>query len=186
MVKDMRDALRTWATLVTILPEHKSMMVVLLNNIIDLASIMGFPKLIAYAQKCMFALLEPTERKKNLARLWEWRRISHAMCASPVNKIFIDVLSKYCGEAARGVDFWIDSLEEPALIVGWKHNFSYTFSALCCNKPKLNSTDLKSFHGGVTIGEALATVSCFLTFVLSFSSHLLYEKLMRKKNPFSL
>lgn len=73
MVKDMRDALATWATLplVTILPEHKSMMVVLLNNMIDLASIMGFPRVITSAQKCMFELLEPTERKKNLARLWE-------------------------------------------------------------------------------------------------------------------
>lgn len=183
MVKDMRDALATWATLplVTILPEHKSMMVVLLNNMIDLASIMGFPRVITSAQKCMFELLEPTKRKKNLARLWEWRRISHAMCACPVNKIFIDVLSKYCGEASRGVDFWIDSLEEPALIVGWKHNLSYTFADLCCSKPNLNSTDLKSFHGGVTIGEAAATVSCLLTFALSFSSHLLYEKLTRKK-----
>lgn len=81
------------------------------------------------------------------------------MCACPVNKIFIDVLSKYCGEASRGVDFWIDSLEEPALIVGWKHNLSYTFADLCCSKPNLNSTDLKSFHGGVTIGEAAATAS---------------------------
>lgn len=161
MVKDMRDALATWATLplVTILPEHKSMMVVLLNNMIDLASIMGFPRVITSAQKCMFELLEPTKRKKNLARLWEWRRISHAMCASPVSKIFIDVLSKYCGEASRGVDFWIDSLEESALIVGWKHNLSYTFADLCCSKPNLNSTDLKSFHGGVTIGEAAATAS---------------------------
>lgn len=161
MVKDMRDALATWATLplVTILPEHKSMMVVLLNNMIDLASIMGFPRVITSAQKCMFELLEPTKRKKNLARLWEWRRISHAMCASPVSKIFIDVLSKYCGEASRGVDFWIDSLEESALIVGWKHNLSYTFADLCCSKPNLNSTDLNSFHGGVTIGEAAATAS---------------------------
>lgn len=88
--------------------------------------------------------------EKFVARLWECRRISHALCGSPVNEAFIMNLSDHCGELSKSNDFWIDCLKEskPLLLV-FQHNFSFLFP----NLPRGPSNHETSFRSDITIDE---------------------------------
>lgn len=55
--------------------------------------------------------------------LWECRRLTHALCVSPINEALILNLSEHCGEHLKSVDFWIDLLKgSRPLLVGLKQN----------------------------------------------------------------
>lgn len=59
-----------------------------------------------------------------LAKLWESRRISHALCPSPVQEAFMS-LSDVFGEKLKLTEYWIEcfSKSQP-LVVGFHNNFS--------------------------------------------------------------
>jgi separase len=62
---------------------------------------------------------------KCLAKLWEFRRISHALCPLPILEEFIN-LSKDFGEKLDSTKYWMDCLRESqALVVGFYNSFSF-------------------------------------------------------------
>ncbi|KAK4751903.1 hypothetical protein SAY87_020701 [Trapa incisa] len=104
----------------------------LLFNILDLLALKGcfaFHLLIE-VWKIIFNVFKwkniPLERC--LSSLWECRRMSHALCASPISKIFLRIISKVYEKHCESIDCWINSLmESRPLIVGFQNCFSLTF-----------------------------------------------------------
>lgn len=59
---------------------------------------------------------------KSLAELWKNKRLSHALCASPVNHMFIGTFSKHQSELCNSSTFWSKCMEElKPLVVGFHH-----------------------------------------------------------------
>lgn len=88
--------------------------------------------------------------EKCVARLWECRRISHGLCASPVNEAFIMNLSDHCGENSKSIEFWVDCLKEskPLLLA-----FQYNLSSVSPNFPRGSCNYESSFRSDITIDE---------------------------------
>lgn len=88
--------------------------------------------------------------EKCVARLWECRRISHGLCASPVNEAFIMNLSDHCGENSKSIEFWVDCLKgsKPLLLA-----FQYNFSSVSPNFPRGSCNYESSFRSDITIDE---------------------------------
>ncbi|XP_031390814.1 separase isoform X2 [Punica granatum] len=61
---------------------------------------------------------------------WECRRMSHALCTSPISNAFIKIMSEHFGEHSASVDYWISCLKgSQPLIVGLQNSFSFICSA---------------------------------------------------------
>lgn len=59
---------------------------------------------------------------QTLAELWKNRRLSHALCASPVNHMFIETFSKHQSQLSNSSIFWSKCMEElKPLVVGFHH-----------------------------------------------------------------
>ncbi|XP_057803899.1 separase isoform X2 [Salvia miltiorrhiza] len=59
---------------------------------------------------------------KTLAELWKNKRLSHALCASPVNHMFIGTFSKHESQLCNSSIFWSKCMEElQPLVVGFHH-----------------------------------------------------------------
>ena len=68
-----------------------------------------------------------------LSILWESRRLTHALCVSPINDALIMTSPGFSGEQFRSIDSWIHCLRgSPPLLVGFQHSFSYLFTNLPC------------------------------------------------------
>lgn len=88
--------------------------------------------------------------EKCLVVLWECRRISHALCISPVNEAFIMSLYDHYGEHSKSIDFWISCLKgSQPLMVGLQHNFSFLFA----NIDRCSYNHEGSFRPDITVNE---------------------------------
>lgn len=87
----------------------------------------GYTKLHSNIYKLIIRIYELNnlQLEKCLANLWECRRLSHALCVSPVNESFITNLSEHCGESSKSIDFWINCLSgsQPGLL-GFQQNLT--------------------------------------------------------------
>ena len=98
-----------------------------------------------------------------LAKLWESRRTTHALCISPINEAFIINLSEHYGDLCKSVDFWICCLKgSQPLKVGFQQSFSFSFasSQASCNQ-------MSTFRSDITVDEvkeaAFQLISCVRT-----------------------
>lgn len=104
--------------------------------------------------------------EKFLVVLWECRRISHALCISPVNEAFITSLCEHCGEHFKFIDFWISCLKgSQPLAVGLQHNFSFLFASIAQSSYNCES----SFRPNITVDE-VKEVAVGLISSVKFSS----------------
>ncbi|XVE94021.1 hypothetical protein REPUB_Repub01dG0244400 [Reevesia pubescens] len=103
----------------------------LLYNILDLLSMKGYTKLHSNIYKLIISIykLNNVQLGKCLTNLWECRRLSHALCVSPINESFIMNLSEHCGESSKSIDFWIHCLSgsQPGLL-GFQQNLTCFFN----------------------------------------------------------
>ncbi|OIV91544.1 hypothetical protein TanjilG_08956 [Lupinus angustifolius] len=85
---------------------------ILLYNIIDLIQLKGFMDLSGDAYQLVTRIfkLKKVPVEKWLTLLWESRRLSHALCVSPVNEAFIMNSSHQSSELSN-IDFWIRHLQ---------------------------------------------------------------------------
>ncbi|XP_015580756.1 separase [Ricinus communis] len=109
---------------------------ILLYNIVDLLAAKGSMEFHYNVYKLMIRILElknvPLE--KFLSILWESRRLSHALCISPVYDELLMNLSRDYGEQFKSTGFWIHCLKaSPPLLVGFQQNFSYLFTSVPCS-----------------------------------------------------
>uniref|UniRef100_A0A7N0RG04 separase n=1 Tax=Kalanchoe fedtschenkoi TaxID=63787 RepID=A0A7N0RG04_KALFE len=65
-----------------------------------------------------------------LPLLWKSRRLSHALCASPVNHDFMAHLSEHVGEECKSMEYWISCLKGSRnLRLGFEQKLSYVFAS---------------------------------------------------------
>ncbi|XP_059648132.1 separase [Cornus florida] len=134
--EDLHEALSLWLS-----PDHcnaddhcniaSENMLTLLYHVVDLLSMKGFTEFHSDIYELIIRLFKwknvPLE--KCLATLWEYRRLGHALCASPVNEAFILILSQHCGELSKSIDFWISCMKGSwPLQMGFQQNFSFMFT----------------------------------------------------------
>lgn len=81
-------------------------------------------KLMLRLFKCKNVPLE-----KYMSILWESRRLSHALCISPVNDAFLVNLAEQCGELSKSIEFWMGCLQgfQP-LLVGFQQSLLFLFA----------------------------------------------------------
>ncbi|KAJ7946655.1 putative Separase [Quillaja saponaria] len=157
--KDINAALYLWLDISVpgCLEEDKFPMVsdntmILLYNIIDLLSMKGCMDFHHDIYKLVTSVfkLKNIPLKKCLAILWECRRISHALCVSPVNEAFILSLSDHCGELSKSIDFWMSCIQgSQPLLIGFQQNFSF----LLASSLKSSNNYHGSFQSDITVGE---------------------------------
>ncbi|EOA19088.1 hypothetical protein CARUB_v10007755mg [Capsella rubella] len=102
----------------------------LLYNMIDLMSVKGCTELHHHIYQLIFRVFKWKNVKLEvcLAMLWECRRLSHALCLSPISDTFIRTLSENSGDKSTRIDFWIDCLKDSkAKLIGFQQNFHDNF-----------------------------------------------------------
>lgn len=78
-----------------------------------------------YKVMIMIYTLKKVPLSNFLAKLWESRRISHALCPSPVLEAFMSLSNDFDGKL-KFTEYWIDSLRESQpLVVGFHNYFSF-------------------------------------------------------------
>ncbi|KAK7246827.1 hypothetical protein RIF29_41697 [Crotalaria pallida] len=126
-------------------------MMILLYNIIDLIQLKGLMELSGGAYQLVTRIFKsrnvPIE--KWLTLLWESRRLSHALCVSPVNEAFILNSSLQFSELSS-IDFWIHHLQgNRSSLVGFQQNFSFLFASSHMNSCSQGS----SFQTDITVDD---------------------------------
>ncbi|RDX78338.1 Separase, partial [Mucuna pruriens] len=87
--------------------------------------------------------------EKWLTLMWESRRLSHALCVSPVNEEFITNSLDEFSEIPN-IDFWIRYLQgNQSSLIGFQQNFSFLFAGSHRN----SSSHGSSFQTDITIDE---------------------------------
>lgn len=88
--------------------------------------------------------------------LWECRRLSHALCPSPISDAFILNLSENFGDKSTCIDFWIDCLKDSkAKLIGFQQNFHDLHNDFLCTSNK----DEGPFQSDITIDDIRDTAS---------------------------
>ncbi|XP_019425826.1 PREDICTED: separase isoform X1 [Lupinus angustifolius] len=124
---------------------------ILLYNIIDLIQLKGFMDLSGDAYQLVTRIfkLKKVPVEKWLTLLWESRRLSHALCVSPVNEAFIMNSSHQSSELSN-IDFWIRHLQgNQSSSVSFQQNFSFLFASSQMSSCSQGS----SFRTDITVDE---------------------------------
>ncbi|KAI9176721.1 hypothetical protein LWI28_006369 [Acer negundo] len=166
VIQDIDAALNLWLSIS--IPVHGSAnddcnmfsgnTMLLLYNIVDLLAMKGSLESQPDIYKLLIRLLKwkNVSLEKCLAILWESRRLSHALCVSPVSEAFIMNLAEHCGELSTSVNFWIRCLKEfQPLLVGFQQTFLFLFADL----PHGCYTGESSFQSSITIDDVKEAAS---------------------------
>ncbi|KAH9685961.1 Separase [Citrus sinensis] len=136
VIEDIGAALNLWLSVSICFESERCNMVsentmLLLYNVVDLLSLKGFIEFHNNIYKLMLRLFKcknvPLE--KYLSILWESRRLSHALCISPVNDAFLVNLAEQCGELSKSIEFWMGCLQgSQPLLVGFQQSLLFLFA----------------------------------------------------------
>ncbi|KAH9751960.1 Separase [Citrus sinensis] len=136
VIEDIGAALNLWLSVSICFESERCNMVsentmLLLYNVVDLLSLKGFIEFHNNIYKLMLRLFKcknvPLE--KYLSILWESRRLSHALCISPVNDAFLVNLAEQCGELSKSIEFWMGCLRgSQPLLVGFQQSLLFLFA----------------------------------------------------------
>uniref|UniRef100_A0A1J3F8L7 separase n=1 Tax=Noccaea caerulescens TaxID=107243 RepID=A0A1J3F8L7_NOCCA len=130
----------------------------LLYNIVDLMSVKGCTELHHHIYQLIFRLFKWKNVKSEvcLAMLWECRRLSHALCPSPISDAFIRNLSENCGEKSTCIGFWIDCLKDSkARLLGFQQNFQDLHNDFL----RTSNKDKGPFQSDITIDDVTKAAS---------------------------
>ncbi|XP_020873224.1 separase isoform X2 [Arabidopsis lyrata subsp. lyrata] len=147
--QDISTSLNLWLKILSLDDSGDSLptenIIPLLYNMIDLMSVKGCTELHHHIYQLIFRLFKWKKVKLEvcLAMLWECRRLSHALCPSPISDAFIQTLSENCGDKSTCIDFWMDCLKDSkAKLIGFQQNFH-----------DLHNKDEGPFQSDFTIGD---------------------------------
>ncbi|XP_043718262.1 separase-like isoform X1 [Telopea speciosissima] len=139
ILHDIHHALELWSNIV--IPRHCSAdelcelvtknAMPLIYQVSDLLSLKGHMHFHYEIYKLIIILLKrknvPLE--KSVAMLWADRRLTHALCVSPVDEDFILKFSEHFGVNSYSVGFWVNCLKDSEpLLVGFRQKFSLSHS----------------------------------------------------------
>ncbi|XP_030513656.2 separase isoform X1 [Rhodamnia argentea] len=163
ILEDINAALNLWLSIKILdscsLEEDDSLLaeisLPLLYNVVDILSLKGC---FSFSHK-LFRLMigyfnsKNLEPPKYLTLLWESRRMSHALCFSPISEAFITVLSEHHGEIFQSMDHWMCCLKESQpLLVGFQNILSLLLPLYC--KESIHEITLEPYIGGDQVEEA--------------------------------
>ncbi|CAE6181743.1 unnamed protein product [Arabidopsis arenosa] len=147
--QDISTSLNLWLRILSLDDSGDSLptenIIPLLYNMIDLMSVKGCTELHHHIYQLIFRLFKWKNVKVEvcLAMLWECRRLSHALCPSPISDAFIQTLSENCGDKSTCIDFWMDCLKDSkAKLIGFQQNFH-----------ELHNKDEGPFQSDITIDD---------------------------------
>ncbi|KAL0890878.1 hypothetical protein Bca101_014861 [Brassica carinata] len=128
--QDISTSLNLWLRIRSLDDSEDSLptenIVPLLYNMIDLMSVKGCTEHHHHIYQLIFRLFKRKHVKLEvcLGMMWECRRLSHALCPSPISDAFILSLSENCGDKSTCIDFWIDCLKDSkSNLIGFQQNF---------------------------------------------------------------
>ncbi|KAJ0263460.1 Separase [Hirschfeldia incana] len=130
----------------------------LVYNMIDLMALKGCTDLHHQIFQLIFRLFKWRHVKLELclAMMWECRRLSHALCPSPISDAFILSLSENCGNKSTCIDFWIDCLKDSkARLIGFQQKFHDLHNDFLPSSKK----DKGPFHSDTTIDDITEAAS---------------------------
>ncbi|GFY89199.1 separase [Actinidia rufa] len=166
--QDVRAALNLWLSLDSSLADDQCDMVcenmlIVLYHLVDMLSIKGCTEF----QRDLYELLIRLFKRNNvplekcLALLWQYRRLGHALCASPVSDRFIATLSQHC-DKFKSIDFWISCMNGSLpLEVGFQQCFSFMFSSIFCGSLQIKG----SFRPDIKVDEVKQAASDLISCV---------------------
>ncbi|GER26714.1 separase [Striga asiatica] len=126
-----------------------------------------------------------------VSELWRSKRLGHALCASPVNHIFVKTFSKHQSRDCSSAEFWKMFMEElKPLAVGFHHNNSeieQAASGLISNVPLSSCSMFLSSNLYYDLSERLMS-SGRITEALTYAkeAHRLRSKLLQQKFEYSV
>ncbi|WCJ18437.1 hypothetical protein M5689_000788 [Euphorbia peplus] len=134
ILQDIKASVNLWLSILVSddnnIPES---VVSLLYSIVDLLAVKGSMEFHYEIYKVMTRVYKRKSLlvEKFLSILWESRRLSHALCISPVYDDLLNNFSTEFGEQVKSTDFWMHCLNVslPSL-VGFQQNFSYLFASI--------------------------------------------------------
>jgi len=108
--------------------------------------------------------LKSVSMEKWLALLWESRRLSHALCVSPVNEAFIlNSLDDFSN--LSNINFWIHNLKgNQSSLIGFQQNFSFLFAS----SHRSSCDHGSSFQVEITVDEVQKAALKLISNVQSF------------------
>ncbi|KAL6124444.1 hypothetical protein ACLB2K_076956 [Fragaria x ananassa] len=141
---DIKSALDVWSDILTsdgsMMPEN-TMCGQIIYAVTDMLSLKGRVDYHHTIYKVMSVIYTRRGVRVDnlLAKLWGFRRLSHALCPSPVQEAFMS-LSDVFGEKLKSNDFWIECLSGSQLLkVGFENSFSASQSSTTVINCNLNS-----------------------------------------------
>ncbi|KAK4339952.1 hypothetical protein RND71_041414 [Anisodus tanguticus] len=161
LYEDIHAAARLWTSLNHCHgPDQCRMseaMLNMLHQIVDLLSLKGYLEIHPDIYEMMIQLfMKNIPLEKSVSLLWRYRRLSHALCTSPVNEMFIKTLSNHCGELSMSVEYWMKCMKESQpQLVGLQQSFFLTLSL----SSKVSCSHQSFLHCDITEDKVKLTAS---------------------------
>ncbi|KAL7205879.1 hypothetical protein ACSBR2_018738 [Camellia fascicularis] len=167
--QDIQAALNLWLRPDCCLAEDQCDMVfgnilTVLYHVVDMLSIKGCTEFHSDIYELLIRLFKRNNvpLEKCVALLWQYRRLGHALCASPVSEAFITTLPQHCGEASKSIDFWARCMNRSwPLEVGFRQSFSFMFTNISRGSCRSNG----SFQSDIKVDEVKHAASDLISSV---------------------
>ncbi|KAL6545762.1 hypothetical protein OROGR_009636 [Orobanche gracilis] len=168
-------------------------MLYLWYQIIDLLSIKGYLEIHSSLYDVVIKLFNAKNLSlaKTVSEFWKNKRLSHALCASPVNHMFIETISKHQSQLCNCAEFWRMCMEELKPLVVGSHpinnEIKQAASLLISNVPLSSCSLFLSSNIYYDLSESLIS-SGRITQALTYAkeAHHLRSKLLQQKFEYSL
>ncbi|XP_057494488.1 LOW QUALITY PROTEIN: separase-like [Actinidia eriantha] len=138
-------------------------MLIVLYHLVDMLSIKGYTEFQHDLCELLIRLFKRNNvpLEKCLALLWQYRRLGHALCVSPVSDGFIATLSQHC-DKFESIDFWTSCMNGSLpLEVGFQLCFSFMFSSFFCGSSQI----MGSFRPDIKVDEVKQAASDLISCV---------------------
>ncbi|GFP93870.1 separase [Phtheirospermum japonicum] len=168
-------------------------MLYLWYQLIDLLSIKGYLEIHPSLYDVVIKLFNGKNFSlaKTVSELWKNKRLSHALCPSPVNHMFVETFSKHQSQLCNSAEFWrMCTGELKPLVVGFHHIDNEIKQAafdLISNVPLSSSSIFLSSNLYYDMSERLIS-SGRITEALTYAkeAHRLRSKLLQQKFEYSV
>ncbi|KAL6494538.1 hypothetical protein OROGR_031338 [Orobanche gracilis] len=162
-------------------------------QLIDLLSIKGYLEIHPTLYDVVIKLFNAKNLSlaKTVSELWKNKRLSHALCASPVNHMFIETISKHQSQFCTDAEFWRMCMEELEPLVVGSHpinnEIKQAASLLISNVPLSSCSAFLSSNLYYNLSERLIS-SGRITQALTYAkeAHHLRSKLLQQKFEYSV
>ncbi|KAI3445664.1 hypothetical protein Pfo_002329 [Paulownia fortunei] len=168
-------------------------MLYLWYQLIDLLSIKGYLEIHPSLYDVVIKLFNAKNFSlaKTMSELWKNKRLSHALCASPVNHMFIKTFSKHQSQVCNSAGFWRMCMEElKPLVVGFhdiNNEIKQAASDLISNVP-LSSYSIffsSNLYYGLS-GRLISSGRMIEALTYAKEAHRLRSKLLQQKFEYSV